>query len=214
MQLNHLAIKYNTDKSSLFHNYAEIYDLFFRNLKNQTVNLLEIGVALGNSLRMWKEYFTNQNIFGIDINPECKKFEEDRIKIYIGKQKDKSFLKRVIDDIKKIDIIIDDGSHIIDHQIKSFTVLFPELKENGFYLIEDLHSSYSPNPVFRNKNYTTIDFLKDRINDIQFNGKNVHDLWHGYKKNHYRKKHMVKPIKRNSCFGEIPLLFLLVFIIK
>jgi hypothetical protein len=186
MFLNQLANKHNTDKSNLYHNYADIYELFFYKFKDQNINLLEIGVLLGNSLRMWKEYFPKGNIFGIDINPECKKCEEDRIKIFIGNQNDDFFLNEIVEEIKELDIIIDDGSHIIDHQIKSFMVLFPKLKENGLYVIEDLHSSYSPNPVFNNKNYTTIDFLKERIDDIQFNGKNVDDIWYADKKNHYK----------------------------
>jgi len=186
VSLDQIAVKHNTDKSSLYHNYAEIYELFFSRFRDQNINLVEIGVLLGNSLRMWKDYFPSGNIFGIDIKPECKKYEEDKITIFIGDQNDELFLEKTGSVIGKIDIIIDDGSHVVDHQIGSFSKLFPKLKENGIYVIEDLHTSYSPNPIFHNQNYTTIDFLKERIDDIQFNGKNVHDVWYADKKNHFR----------------------------
>ena len=90
---------------------------------------------------MWKSYFPKARIFSFDIFD--KKFlEERRIKIFQGSQVDESFLKSILKDIGELDIIIDDGSHINSHVIKTFEVLFPKLKKGGIYVVEDTQTSY------------------------------------------------------------------------
>ena len=92
---------------------------------------------------MWKHYFGDKaKIYGIDINPNCKQVEEENIKIFIGSQSDRSFLKTVLKEIPPIDILIDDGGHTMLQQIVSFEELFDHVKPDGVYLCEDLHTSY------------------------------------------------------------------------
>ena len=92
---------------------------------------------------MWKSYFGHEaKIYGVDINPHCKQVEEEQIKIFIGDQEDKEFLKSLLEAIPKIDILIDDGGHTMKQQINTFEVLFPHVDKNGIYLCEDLHTSY------------------------------------------------------------------------
>src|SRR5690348_9645449 len=80
--------------------YIEIYETFFAKYRNTEVTLLEIGVAHGGSLQIWKEYFgKNAKIYAVDINPDCKKLESDNIKIFIGSQEDKTFLERLLKEI-------------------------------------------------------------------------------------------------------------------
>jgi len=136
-ELDHLAIKYGTDKSSNGHNYTRLYHFYFKNIRNQVENVLEIGVARGFSLHMWADYFPNATIHGIDVGPHCKQYEENRIKIHIGDGTDELFLKETLSDIK-FDIIIDDGSHLSLDQYTSFIYLFPYLTKYGFYIIEDI----------------------------------------------------------------------------
>jgi len=81
-ELDLLALKYGTDKASDFHNYTEFYDKYFNLDRGNIKNVLEIGVFRGNSLRMWKDYFFNAIIYGIDIDKNCN-FTEERIKILI-----------------------------------------------------------------------------------------------------------------------------------
>ena len=73
-------------------NHFPIYDSYFEEAQDQPLNLLEIGVAWGGSLFTWQKYFPNSQITGIDNNPDCKKFEEDNIKVFIGDQADVNFL--------------------------------------------------------------------------------------------------------------------------
>jgi hypothetical protein len=95
---------------------------------------------------MWRDYFGEKaQIIGIDINPECKQFETENTKIFIGSQEDREFLKEIKSKIPKIDILIDDGGHSMKQQIISFEELFAHIKDDGLYLCEDLHTSYWKN---------------------------------------------------------------------
>ena len=145
--LSKLALLYGTDKQ-IGHHYIQHYQRHFEPLRRKELNILEIGIggyiqtkAGGNSLRMWKAYFPKSRIFGIDIYDK-KHHDEKRIKTFQGSQADTDFLKRVVDEIGRVDIIIDDGSHHNDHVITSFKFLFPLLADKGIYVVEDTQTSY------------------------------------------------------------------------
>jgi hypothetical protein len=145
MKLQDIGSKTNTDKSRHSYkgiSYLDIYDNLFQSVRLDVKNFVEVGVLNGSSLKMWKEYFPNAQIHGIDINPKCKQYEEDRINIYIGDQNDDQFLSKISKEIPEIDIFLDDGSHITQHQIKTFNHLFNNIKKGGFFVIEDLRNSY------------------------------------------------------------------------
>jgi hypothetical protein len=123
--------------------YFEIYERHLNSYRGKELVLVEMGVSHGGSLQMWKNYFgPGVKIYGVDIIPQCKKFEEENIKIFIGSQSDRTFLKKLLKEIPKIDILIDDGGHTMSQQIATFEELFPHIKENGIYLCEDTHTSY------------------------------------------------------------------------
>ncbi len=128
-------------------NYFDLYEHYLCKYRNRPVHFLEIGVDRGGSSKMWKTYFGREAVVvGIDIVPECKKFEnpaENRF-VEIGDQSDPVFLQKLIDKYEYFDVILDDGSHIFEHQIKSLEVLWNALSDNGIYMIEDVHTSYSP----------------------------------------------------------------------
>jgi 23S rRNA U2552 (ribose-2'-O)-methylase RlmE/FtsJ len=105
--------------------------------------LLEIGIAQGESINMCKHYFGSKaKIYGLDINPECKQFDDENIRVFIGSQSDRTFLRELKSTIPKIDILIDDGEHILDQQNTSLEELFDHINVNGIYLCEDVHTSY------------------------------------------------------------------------
>lgn len=123
--------------------YFDIYEQYFAKYRGREVVILEIGVYHGGSLQMWKNYFGDKaKIYGIDINPECKKFEEEGIKIFTGSQSDKLFLKDVLSQVPPIDVLIDDGGHTMKQQITAFKEIFDQVKADGIYICEDLHTSY------------------------------------------------------------------------
>ena len=145
--LTRLGEIYRSDKVGL-HSYTTHYATHFEKFRSQKINFLEIGVGGyenpfkgGKSLRMWKKYFPHGNIFAIDIYDKSP-HEEKRIKIFKGSQVDENLLNEVVNEIGEIDIIMDDGSHINEHVIESFKILFPKLKDGGIYVVEDTQTSY------------------------------------------------------------------------
>jgi hypothetical protein len=123
--------------------YFPIYERHFKDFVNRPVTFLEIGCGLGGSLQMWKQYFgPHARIIGVDINPECKEFEEDQIEIYIGPQQDSQFLQSIINEVGIPDVVLDDGSHMMSHVVATFQFLYPKMLKNGIYLVEDLHTAY------------------------------------------------------------------------
>jgi hypothetical protein len=126
-----------------WHHYFEIYDRHLARFRGKPICLVEFGVSQGGSLEMWRHYFGDRaQIFGIDINPDCKQFEGPGVSIVIGDQEDRVFLRSLARSLPPIDVLIDDGGHTMKQQIHTFEELFPLVKADGVYLIEDLHTSY------------------------------------------------------------------------
>jgi hypothetical protein len=147
--LSQLATLFGTDKWGA-HWYTQHYQRYFYPLKKKRLNILEIGVGGyensgqgGESLRMWKTYFRNSQIIGIDIHDKSR-FREKRIDIHQCDQTSKEALSQLANKYGGFDIIIDDGSHINDHVIKTFHILFPLLRPGGIYAVEDIQTSYWP----------------------------------------------------------------------
>ena len=147
--LTSLALLFGTDKYGS-HFYTPHYQRCFHCLRKNPLNVLEIGVGGydsgdygGASLRMWKAYFRKSNIVGIDICDKTK-FCEPRIDIRQCDQTDSASLMQLSDEYGGFDIVIDDGSHINDHVVKTFQTLFPLLRHNGIYAIEDTQTAYWP----------------------------------------------------------------------
>lgn len=144
--MNDLKRYFDNNTNRVIHkweHYFEIYDRHFSSYRNKEIAILEIGVFQGGSLQMWKNYFgPKAKIYGIDIDPACKKFEEENIEIFIGSQSDRHFLEELKKRIPPVDIIIDDGGHTMNQIKTSFLELFDHVKPDGIYAIEDLHTSY------------------------------------------------------------------------
>jgi hypothetical protein len=112
--------------------------MHFRDVRFDVKKVIEIGVETDRSIRMWEEFFPNATIYGLDIDANCKQVEGGRRKVFIGNQADEEFCARVIEETGgAIDIIIDDGSHLVEHQVKTFNLLFPAMSDHGIYVIED-----------------------------------------------------------------------------
>lgn len=148
--------------------YFDIYDRHFQKYKGKRVVVVEFGVYHGGSLKMWKDYFgSNARIIGVDINPECKKFKDKNVEIFIGDQEDRAFLKKLMKKIGPVDVVIEDGGHTMKQQIHTFEEVYPYVKEDGVFLIEDLHTSYweGYGGGYR-KAGTFIEYAKDRIDEL------------------------------------------------
>jgi hypothetical protein len=175
--LTTLAKLFGSDKWGV-HRYTPHYERHFRSLRKRKLQILEIGVggfsdpdAGGGSLRMWKYYFPKSRIYSIDIYDKSH-IEEYRIKIFRGSQANPDFLRTVVEQMGRVDIVIDDGSHINEHVITSFRTLFPLLAEGGIYAIEDTQTSYWPefggDSYDLNNANTTMGFLKTLTDGLNY----------------------------------------------
>jgi len=151
MDLQTIGFKHKTDKSgsncgthtfngkTLLDNYSR----FFEPLRNESINLLEIGILDGGSLKTWEEYFPNAKISALDIDPSKIEYKTNRTNIYIGSQDDPELIQSLKNDNpEKFDVILDDASHINRLTIASFELLFSHLKPGGLYIIEDTCCAY------------------------------------------------------------------------
>ncbi len=161
LTLEQYAIKYGLDKCiySGCHNYIPAYTKLFNDIRYDVKNMLEIGIGslengqmggltgplasrtnykTGNSLKCWEEYFPTSNIYGIDIYSHLE-LNNNRIKTFVADQSSENDLKNLMNKIDaELDIIIDDGSHMGEHQVFSFMHLNKYLSHNGIYVIEDV----------------------------------------------------------------------------
>lgn len=142
-----LAVYFGTDKWG-DHWYARHYQTHFEPLRRRPLRLLEIGIggfdrpdAGGGSLRMWKAYFPRARIVGLDVFDK-RPHDEPRIRTVKGSQEDEALLQRLSAEEGPFDIVIDDGSHMNEHVLRSFGVLFPLLRDGGLYAIEDTQTAY------------------------------------------------------------------------
>ena len=166
--LKQIGKKYPTSKNKT--GFIPIYEHFLDSLREKEINILEIGVDQGDSLRLWRDYFSKAKICGIDIVK--KDFSINNVEILCGDQSDYNFLSEIVKKYGKFDIIIDDGSHVSKHIISSFHYLFDYLNENGLYIIEDLQTSYIPrfggSRLNLNKKKTSMNFIKTLSDSINY----------------------------------------------
>jgi 8-demethyl-8-alpha-L-rhamnosyltetracenomycin-C 2'-O-methyltransferase len=145
--LCNLAIRYRADKCSAVpchhapvgHNYTPTYHSLFSDRRESVKRVLEIGIGIddGASLRMWADYFPSTEIIGVDIN-ESSFLSSSRIRCYYCDQSQRIDLERIAVEVRPCDLIVDDGSHLLAHQLLSLSVLGWSLAPGGYYVIEDL----------------------------------------------------------------------------
>lgn len=176
-----LSRKYKPTKQT--NNYMPLYDRHFNSCREKVRKVLEIGVQTERSIKMWKDYFPFAEIYGLDIDAKCKKFEEERVKILIGDQSQESVMNQLPDNL---DIIIDDGSHVPKHQIDCFNYLFTKkMNSRGIYVVEDIgwrsqvinyfknlsdHINFVPRTdIFKSENWSKLNSLSEYTDDWRVN---------------------------------------------
>ncbi|HEY8239828.1 MAG TPA: class I SAM-dependent methyltransferase [Kiritimatiellia bacterium] len=203
--LKALAMVYGSDKWGA-HWYAEEYERHFAPMRLQNLKILEIGIGGyddaelgGASLRMWRTYFPNAQIYGLDI---CDKHlhDERRIKTFQGSQADEALLGRIVEETGPLDIIIDDGSHRNEHILASFKYLFPHVSENGWYVVEDVQTSYWTDyggavdvPARQNTAMGFLKSLADGLNHLEYRT-------HNYEPTYYDRNIVGLHFYRNLVF--------------
>ncbi|UXM94892.1 class I SAM-dependent methyltransferase [Bartonella sp. HY329] len=170
--LSKLYADHNGKISDKWSIYIKTYHNQLSSYQDKDINMLEVGIQNGGSLEIWAKYFKNAGvILGCDIDPKCAnlKFDDTRINVLVGDISKPSTKERISATCTEFDIIIDDGSHKSSDIIATFCSYFPDLKDGGLFIIEDLHCSYW-------KNYegglldrhSAIEFLKLLIDVVNF----------------------------------------------
>jgi hypothetical protein len=168
--------KYGTNKSALNSQghrsgYTPYYDILFRHIKNQKILLAEIGIELNASTKMWRQFFSKAKIYGLEFDNQkitqakkhgLKNTFYEKIDVSSQKSIKKTFLKIN----KKFDVIIDDSTHYIDHQINIVKETLPFLKKNGILIIEDIFKKRKNHS--EEKYYERLISLKKNFHKIYF----------------------------------------------
>ena len=210
-ELTIIANKYKTDKGTIegeCHSFTEFYDDILKDKRNEPLNILEIGVWNGSSINTWGEYFPNANIYGIDIELSRSngKIINNNSKVFLcdgtNEEQINDFLNKISN--PKFDIIIDDGSHLFEHQMKSLLIFMNYLTDNGIYILEDLHTSIS----WGEQNISPLGFLclnnkppcisDDEYNSLNSKIKNVEIFIHFNKRSNFKQRSITSIITFNK----------------
>lgn len=140
--LDEIGLKHKTDKSSMTHCYLDNYEKYFSSWRDKEFVLLELGVAGGASIAMWREYFPKAKVYGVDINPDCAGEG-----IFIGNATDENFMNTVLGQTGEVSILIEDSGHVGHETIKIFELFFKRIKSGGLMFVED-------SSVWFNKTYS------------------------------------------------------------
>jgi hypothetical protein len=144
VSLRGLADLFGSDKGSIKHNYCEHYTALIskilRDKAESQITIGELGVACGASLRMWAHHLPRAKVIGFDIRQACKSLCRDlrNVEIIIG---DGTQFSTFLD--KEFDLFIDDGSHVSEHIVKTFSLVWAKIRPGGFYVVEDLSCTYN-----------------------------------------------------------------------
>lgn len=153
-ELCDLAYKYGTDKCpKLGHSYTPVYYKLFKDKRKVFKKVLELGIGsaktmqyvpshyqLGASLKMWRDFFPNAQIYGVDRHSSCM-FEDKRITTVQLDMNWRSSMRSLIEKTgSDIDLLIDDGSHKFEAQSYLLKHLLPLVNKGVIYVIEDSKS--------------------------------------------------------------------------
>ena len=164
--LDHLFNKWCSDKGTYWlskHNYGAAYDTVLRPTRKRTRNLVELGVGdeTAGSLNAWREYFPRAEFWILDI--DVQRFKDQKQWAWASRQKRRHGCHddpnvwtaprvhplfgvnssnrtqlRGLPIPDEVDVIIDDASHALAHQLVALEALWPKLRDGGFYIVEDL----------------------------------------------------------------------------
>jgi SAM-dependent methyltransferase len=125
-----------------WHHYLDIYHRHLSKFVDARVEVAEVGVYSGGSLRMWKQYFgSGCHVTGVDIQPACQAYEDASTTIYIGDQADRAFWRQLRAQVPIVDVLIDDGGHRPEQQMVTLEEMLPHLRPGGVYICEDIHGA-------------------------------------------------------------------------
>ncbi|THY55669.1 hypothetical protein D6C99_03084 [Aureobasidium pullulans] len=183
-----VAAKYGTDKVTA-HSYHHMYEKYLPAVRMKRIKMLEIGLGCdmgygpGASYNLWLEYFPYVDLYSIEYDERCARKwarKTSGATIFTGDQADEAFLEEFITDSGgDFDIIIDDGGHTMNQQIKSLEHLWKTVKPGGYYFCEDMQTSYwdshggGPTASKENGNQTFVQLVNEMVEDLNSGNRRV-----------------------------------------
>lgn len=163
------------------HGYHRFYSLHFPlNRESHDLSILEIGLEHARSLQWWRLLYPHAHITGMDIVDPDEEPPAHNVRILRGDQSNPDDLERLKD--REYDVILDDGSHVPEHQILTFEALFPKLKYGGVYVVEDIETSYWRRGTrlygYRVSGKSALDYFAGLSHDVnaEFSGRAPSDI--------------------------------------
>jgi hypothetical protein len=169
--LEELANKYGTDK--YVHGYCPHYEAALTHLKNEKIRFLEIGVDRGWSMHMWRDFFPNAELIGLDIVVDRHDLTPEQATIMLVNFNRPDEIMSFAASQAEFDVIIDDGGHTMSQQQRALDLLWDKVKPGGFFIMEDMHTSlrqFYPNRN-PNKDPTTLDMMRAFESDGTFSSR-------------------------------------------
>ena len=157
-RLCELGKKYDTDKSSQrsnvtnirhCHPYTLFYDSLFKNKCTDVLNIAEIGILEGSSLRMWQDYFPSSNLYGFEYSDSYiknfkEKYNNERVTLAKIDVTNSHSIKTSFQTMDKLyDILIEDSTHQFEDQIRVIENTYKYIKPGGIVIIEDIFKRYN-----------------------------------------------------------------------
>jgi len=143
MDLNSLVDSTRTDKNTT-HSYLDLYQILLGSKKETAQNVLEVGIQQGGSIKLWRDFFTNANIYGLDVMHIDDVWSiiktDDRIKLYTSTDAydEELFKLNFLEQNIKFDFLLDDGPHTLK-SMESFIQLYSQIMaDGGILIIEDV----------------------------------------------------------------------------
>jgi len=134
-----------------WNNAIQAYDHHLLQFQGQVVNGAEVGVQSGGSVQMWHTVLgPNAVIHGLDINPMCSQFVDEKTSITIGDQENPEMWKSFFSHVSStLDFLVDDGGHFPNQMLQTIYSVFPKLNSNGVLAIEDIHGAHYLESFFK-----------------------------------------------------------------
>jgi len=169
MSLEEIVDNSRTDKNTL-HSYLPLYQKLLESKKETAKNVLEVGIYLGGSIKLWSDFFTNAKVYGLDIMNIDNVWEgiknKENIILYTSTNAydDNFFIANFLHKNIKCDFMLDDGPHSLE-SMKQFIKLYSQIMtDDGILIIEDVQS------------WDWIDILKKEVPDHLKDFIKIYDL--------------------------------------
>ena len=150
MSLEEIVDNSKTDKNTN-HSYLPLYQKLLQSKKETAKNILEVGIGdfgnkNGGSIKLWRDFFTNATIYGLDILPIEYVMDEilndDRIVLFTSTDayNEDFFITHFLNNNIKCDFMLDDGPHTLE-SMEQFIKLYSQIMtDDGILIIEDVQS--------------------------------------------------------------------------